>query len=123
MWSAALRLRPSVSGPASPAHLPAAQSHGYFAGAALQGPTLSRCPGGLCPPARVPPMSSLLHYPTVLLPWALAHVILAEVILMAPAGGDCEHVLAEKKTAVALRTQGSSPPGPRLPVCLLLSCS
>lgn len=52
-------------------------------------------------------MSSLLHHPAVL-PRARAHVS-AEMILMLPTGWDREHVLTEEKTALALRTQVSSP--------------
>lgn len=101
---------PSPHLPAAQSHEKAFRSHGSFAGAALQGPTLGHRPGGLCPAPRPGPARELTASSPRVLPRALA-CVLAEMILMLPMGWHHEHVLTGK-TAVALRTQ--APPTPRV---------
>lgn len=98
---------PSPHLPAAQSHEKAFRSHGSFAGAALQGPTLGHRPGGLCP--RPGPTRELTASSPRVLPRALA-CVLAEMILMLPMGWHHEHVLTGK-TAVALRTQVPLTPG------------
>lgn len=101
---------PSPHLPAAQSHEKAFRSHGSFAGAALQGPTLGHRPGGLSPPHRPGPARELTASSPRVLPRALA-CVLAEMILMLPTGWHHEHVLTGK-TAVALRMQ-VSPTTPR----------